>query len=78
MERDYAHHSVRHLKNLDDPAALGKRAGEWTVRRLNSRSKKPCKVPVVYDPRVGNGLLGSFAQAINGAAVARGTSFLRE
>jgi PmbA protein len=33
---------------------------------------------VVYDPRVAASLLGHFAGAINGAAVARGTSFLKD
>ena len=36
------------------------------------------KLPVVYDPRVAGGLLGHLAGAINGASVARGTSFLKD
>ena len=36
------------------------------------------KVPVVYDPRVSGGLVGHLAGAINGAAIARGTSFLKD
>ena len=35
-------------------------------------------MPVVYDPRVAPSLLGHLAGAINGAAVARGTSFLKD
>jgi PmbA protein len=33
---------------------------------------------VIYDPRVAGGLLGHLAGAINGASVARGTSFLKD
>ncbi|HCX66485.1 MAG TPA: modulator protein, partial [Rhodobiaceae bacterium] len=33
--------------------------------------------PIVYDPRVSGGLAGHFASAISGAAIARGTSFLK-
>jgi PmbA protein len=33
-------------------------------------------MPVVFDPRVGAGLIGSLLGAITGAAIARGTSFL--
>jgi PmbA protein len=35
-------------------------------------------MPVIYDPRVSNSLLGHLSGAINGAAIARGTSFLKE
>ena len=35
-------------------------------------------VPVIYDRRVSGGLIGHLAGAINGRAVARGTSFLKD
>ncbi len=35
-------------------------------------------LPVVYDPRVASSLLGHLSGAINGAAIARGTSFLKD
>jgi PmbA protein len=35
-------------------------------------------VPVLFDPRVAGGLVGHFLGAINGASVARGTSFLKD
>jgi len=35
-------------------------------------------VPVFYDPRVAGSLLGHFAGAISGAAIARGVSFLKD
>jgi PmbA protein len=34
--------------------------------------------PVIYDPRVSHGLIGHLAGAINGAGIARGTSFLKD
>jgi PmbA protein len=36
------------------------------------------QVPVIFDPRVSRSLLGSFSSAISGAAIARGTSFLKD
>ncbi len=78
MERDYEYSSARHAADLEESAELGRKAGERTVRRLNARSVKPCQVPVVYEPRVASSLLGHFAGAINGAGVARGTSFLKD
>lgn len=78
MERDYDHASTVHLADLDDPATLGRSAGERAVRRLNPRRPKTATLDVVFDPRVAGSLLGHLAGAINGAAVARGTSFLRD
>ncbi|MGX1197201.1 PmbA protein [Parvibaculum sp. MBR-TMA-1.3b-4.2] len=77
MERDYEFSSARHLSDLDAPAEVGTEAGRRAVRRLNPRKVKSQSVPVVYAPRVSNSLLGHFAGAINGAAIARGTSFLK-
>ncbi|MFN3230552.1 MAG: TldD/PmbA family protein [Alphaproteobacteria bacterium] len=78
MERDYDYVSTRHNEDLESPAAIGRGAAERTVRRLNPRTKPSCKVPVVYDPRVSGGLVGHLAGAVNGASVARGTSFLKD
>ena len=78
MQRDYDYATSVHLADLDDPAAIGRGAGERAVARLNPARPKTAKIPVVYDPRVAGGLVGHFASAINGASVARGTSFLRD
>jgi PmbA protein len=78
MERDYDYSSVRFVKDLEDAAAIGRQAGERAVKRLNPRKVKSGPAPVIFDPRVSNGLLGHLAGSINGAAVARGTSFLRD
>ena len=78
MERDYAFHSAVYGSDLEDPTEVGRRAGERTVRRLNPRQAKTGRYPVVYHPRVANSLLRALAGAINGAAIARGTSFLKD
>ncbi|HUZ62455.1 MAG TPA: TldD/PmbA family protein [Acetobacteraceae bacterium] len=77
MQRDYDHATTVHLADLDDPAAIGRSAGERAVARLDPRRAKTARLPVVYDPRVAGSLLGHLAGAISGAAVARGTSFLK-
>lgn len=77
MERDYDYSTVRHLADLGSPAAIGRSAGERAVRRLSPRKVKSQSVPIVYDPRVSAGLVGHFAGAISGAAIARKTSFLQ-
>ena len=78
MQRDYDYHGATHLSDLDDPAAIGHSAGERAVSRLNPTRPKTGKMPVVYDPRVANSLVGHLSSAINGASVARGTSFLKD
>ena len=78
MERDYDYSGVVHLADLADPASLGRSAGEKAVARLNPVRAKTARLPVVFSPRVAGSLLGHLAGAVNGAAVARGTSFLRE
>jgi PmbA protein len=78
MERDYEFTSTVHGADLDAPEIVGRRAGEKAVRRLKPRKVKTCKVPILYDPRVSNSILGHLAGAINGGAIARGTSFLKD
>ena len=78
MERDYEFSSRLHFADLDSPEEIGRKAGERTVRRLNARKVKTGQVTVVYEPRVARGIAGHLAGAINGAAVARKTSFLRD
>jgi len=78
MERDYDYSSAIHGGDLESPEKIGRSAGERAVRRLNPRKVSTRKVPVVYDPRVAGSLVGHLASAINGAAIARGTSFLKD
>jgi PmbA protein len=78
MERDYEWSSAVHLEDLMAPKQVGRNAGKFVVRRLNPRKAKSARVPVVYDRRVSGGLIGHLAGAINGRAVARGTSFLKD
>lgn len=77
MERDYDFASTVWLSDLADPVSIGAKAGENTVRRLNPRKVGSAQVPVVFDPRVASSLVGHLAGAINGASVARGSTFLR-
>lgn len=78
MERDYDYCTAVHGGEMLDPASLGRNAGERAVRRLNPRKVKTAAVPVVFDKRVAGGLLGHLSSAINGASIARGTSFLKD
>jgi PmbA protein len=76
MERDYAHHSARHLRMLEDAAEIGRRAGERAVRRVDPAKLSSGAMPVVFDPRVGASLIGHLVSAIAGSSITRRTSFL--
>ena len=78
MERDYDWASVVHGEDLPDPAEIGRKAGENAVKRLNPMKISSAQVPVVYDPRVSQSILAHLASAVNGASIARGTSFLKD
>jgi len=78
MQRDSAWHGVRHLEDLDAPEAIGRLAGERAVARLNPSKPKPGRYPVLFDPRVSSSLIGHFTGAINGASIARKSSFLQD
>ena len=77
MQRDHWWHSARHLEDLEAADAIGRRAGERAVARLSPSKPRPGRYPVLFDPRVAASLLGHFASAISGSAVAAKTSFLR-
>ncbi len=77
MERDYDYTTATYWEDLRDPAEVGRAAAERTVRRLHPRKAESAQVPVIYDPRAARSLVAHLASAANGAAVARGTTFLK-
>lgn len=76
MQRDGAYHGVRHLSDLEEAEAIGRRAGERAVARLNPVGTGSGAMPVIFDPRVGSSLIGHLIGAISGGAITRRTSFL--
>jgi len=78
MQRDYDYSSAIHFADLKSAEEVGREAGTRAVKRLNPRKVKSQAVPVIYDRRVASGLIGHLLAAINGASIARGTSFLKD
>lgn len=79
MERDYEFDSRLYYKDLDDATLIGQKAAERAIKRLNPRQVPTSSdLTIVLDPRVSRGFFGHLIGAINGASVARKTSFLRE
>ena len=78
MESEYDWSQAVHASDLAEPAALGRNAGERAVRRLGPVKPETAVMPVVFEQRLAGRLIGALAGAINGAAIARGTSFLKD
>jgi PmbA protein len=68
----------RHVADLASPEEVGRVAGERTVSRVGAEIPGTCRVPVVFDPRTSGRLATALANALNGYAVQRGQSFLRD
>ncbi len=78
MQRDWDASSKIHAADLDTPERIGRSAGERAVKRLNPRKVATVTAPVIWEPRAATGLVGHLLGAINGAAIARKTSFLKD
>ncbi len=78
MQTDYAYTSSCHFNDLKSPEAIGKEAGERAIKKLNPQKVKTCQVPIIFEAREAKNLVSNFSSAVNGAAIARGTSFLKD
>lgn len=78
MERDWASEGRAFQADLPDAAEIGTRAGQRAVARFGSRKPPSGAYPVLFDERVASSLVGHLTGAINGSAIARGASWLRD
>ena len=78
MERDYDYDSRIFQADLRSPEDIGHSAGLRAVAMQGARKPKTGTVPVVFDERIAGSLIGHLLSAINGAAIARGQSWLRD
>lgn len=76
MQRDYWYSTARAAEDLESAQAVGRRAGERTVRRLGARRAKTVQVPVLFEASIAASLLAHFISAISGSNLYRKSSFL--
>jgi PmbA protein len=76
MQRDYWYTTHRDPQRLDTPEAVGRTAGERTVRRLGGRRLRTEEAPVIFDANVAGSLIGHFVSAASGSSLYRRSSFL--
>ena len=77
MERDYEYSLKCHLNDIKNPEELGKKAAEYTLRKLGPKKIGSEKIAIIFDKRIAKGILSNFANAISASAISRGTSFLK-
>ena len=78
MERDHDGDTRIFAADLRSAAEIGTRAGERAVERLSPRKPRTGAYPVIFDERISASLIGHLAAAINGSAITRGASWLRD
>lgn len=76
METDHAGTQATFACDVESAQAVGKRAAERTLARLNPTIGKTGPYPVIFDKRASASLLKSLTRAISGPRIAKGTSFL--
>jgi len=78
MERDYKGDSRVFAADLQRAQDVGRIAGERAVALIGASQPPTGAFPVIFDERVSSTLIGHLMAAINGRAVARGVSWLKD
>ncbi|UAB69890.1 metalloprotease PmbA [Vibrio sp. SCSIO 43132] len=76
MERDYSYTVSRRKQDLWSPEAVGLKAAEKTISRLDAQRLPTGQMPVMFAADVATGLIGHLVMAISGGNLYRKSSFL--
>ncbi|WP_420005864.1 TldD/PmbA family protein [Arenibacterium sp. LLYu02] len=78
MERDHDGDSRSFQADLRAAEEIGRTAGLRAIERIGARRPKTGSYPVLFDERISSSLIGHLLSAANGAAIARGSSWLKD
>lgn len=78
MERDWAAEGRIFAADMPGAEGIGALAGERALQRAGAVKPRTGSFPVLFDERVASSLIGHLLSASNGAAIARGASWLRD
>lgn len=78
MERDWAAEGRIFAADMPGADGIGALAGERALQRAGAVKPRTGSFPVLFDERVAASLIGHLLSASNGAAIARGASWLRD
>lgn len=76
MQRDYWYSSALARDDLESTTAIGRRAAERTLARMDPRSLATGEMPVLFQAEVARSLVGHLINAVSGGALYRRASFL--
>ena len=76
MQRDSWYSVALAEDDLEDPRAVGRKAAERTLERLEPRSLPTGDVPVLFAAETARSLIGHYLGAVSGGALYRKASFL--
>ena len=76
MQRDYWYTTARAASDMESAVAVGRKAGERTVKRLGTRMIPTQQAPVIFEASLASGLISHFVSAISGGNLYRKSSFL--
>lgn len=74
--RGYYWTARRHVAELEDGVEVGREAARRTLQKLGARKVPTATAPVVFDPDVARGLIGTLAGCILGGSIWRKSSYL--
>tara|TARA_B100000424_G_scaffold4985_1_gene3687 strand:+ start:4583 stop:5902 length:1320 start_codon:yes stop_codon:yes gene_type:complete len=78
MERDYEYSSKRFYEDLLTPKQIGESAAKLAISKLNPKKIASDKMDIIFDRRIAQNLLSTFASAISSSTIAKGTTFLKD
>ncbi len=78
MERDFDSDGRIFRTDMRAAEDIGTRAATRAAARLGARKPPTGAYPVVFDERISSSLIGHLLMAVNGGAIARGSSWLRD
>ena len=78
MERDHAGEGRIWASDMPSADEIGLLAGERAVARSGAVKPPTGSFPILYDERISSGLIGHLLAAVNGSAIVRGSSWLRD
>src|ERR1051325_10689825 len=76
MERDYWYTMARGFAGLEPPEAVGRRAAQRALRRLNPVKVETQKVPILFDQNAARSVVDNIFEAVHGMSIYRHESFL--
>ena len=76
MQRDGWYDVALARSDLDDAGAIGRKAAQRTLERLDPRQLPTGEVPVLFAAEMARSLVGSYISAVSGGALYRKASFL--